>query len=53
MNFIKWIQDGIAHRRVAIYLKVIAILMFLSALTHLGSIMGLISGTWMDKSLIF
>ena len=53
MKCIKWIQDGIAHRRVAIYLKIIAILMLLSALTHLGSIMGIIGGTWMDKPLLF
>ena len=53
MKCIKWIQDGIAHRRVAIYLKIIAILMLLSALTHLGSIMGFIGGTWMDKPLLF
>ena len=53
MNFVKWIQDGIAHRRVAIYLKIIAILMLLSALTHLGSIMGIIGGSWMDKPLLF
>ena len=53
MNFIKWIQDGIAHRRVAIYLKVVAILMFLSALSHLGSIMGIIGGTWVDKPWLF
>jgi hypothetical protein len=53
INFIQWIQDGIAHRRVAIYLKVIAILMFLSALTHLSSIMGFISGPWMAKPLLF
>jgi len=53
MNFVKWFRDGIAHRRVAIYLKIIAILMLLSALTHLGSIMGIIGGTWMDKPLLF
>lgn len=53
MNFIKWIQDGIAHRRVAIYLKVVAILMFLSALSHLGSIMGIIGVTWVDKPWLF
>ena len=53
MNFIKWVQDGIAHRRVAIYLKVVAILMFLSALSHLGSIMGIIGGTWVDKPWLF
>ena len=53
MKCIKWIQDGIAHRRAAIYLKIIAILMLLSALTHLGSIMGIIGVTWMDKPLLF
>ena len=53
MKFIKWIQDGIPHRRVSIYLKIIAILMLLSALTHLGSIIGIIDGPWMDKPLLF
>ena len=52
MKFINWIQNGIAHRRVAVYLKIIAILMLLSALSHLGSIMGFIGDTWMGKPLI-
>jgi len=53
MNFVKWIQEGIAHPRVAIYLKVVAILMLLSALSHLGSIMGIIGGSWMAKPWLF
>jgi hypothetical protein len=53
MSFVKWIQDGIAHPRVAIYLRVIAVLMLLSALSHLGSIMGIIGGSWVDKPWLF
>ena len=53
MNFVKWVRDGIAHPRVAIYLKVVAVLMFLSALSHLGSIMGIIGGSWAAKPWLF
>jgi hypothetical protein len=53
MSFVKWVRDGIAHPRVAIYLKVVAILMLLSALSHLGSIVGIIGGTWMAKPWLF
>jgi len=49
MNIVKWVREGITHPRVAIYLKVVAILMLLSALSHLGSIMGIIGGPWMAK----
>ena len=49
MNFVKWVRDGIAHPRAAIYLKIVAILMLLSALSHLGSIIGIIGGPWMSK----
>jgi hypothetical protein len=53
MNFVKWVREGITHPRVAVYLKVVAILMFLSALSHLGSIMGIIGGSWLAKPLLF
>ena len=53
MNFVKWVRDGIAHPRVAIYLKIIAVLMLLSALSHLGSIMGIMGGSWVVKPLLF
>jgi len=53
MNFVNWVRDGIAYPRAAIYLKVIAILMLLSALSHLGSIMGFVGGNWLDKPLLF
>jgi hypothetical protein len=53
MNFVKWVRDGIAHPRVAIYLKVVAILMLLSASSHLGSIMGIIGGSWLAKPWLF
>jgi hypothetical protein len=41
MSFIQWIRDGLAHRRVAIFLKVVAVFMFLGALSHLGSILSM------------
>ena len=53
MNFVKWVREGISHPRVAIYLKVVAILMLLSALSHLGSILGIIGGPWVSKSWLF
>jgi len=53
MNFVKWVRDGIAHPRVAIYLKVVAVLMLLSALSHLGSIMGIMGGSWVAKPWLF
>ena len=53
MNFVKWIRNGIAHPRVAIYLKVVAVLMLLSALSHFGSIIGIIGGSWVAKPWLF
>ena len=53
MSFVKWVRDGIPYPRVAIYLKVIAILMLLSALSHLGSIMGMVGGSWVAKPWLF
>jgi hypothetical protein len=53
MSFVKWVQDGIAHPRVAIYLKIIAVLMLLSALSHLGSILGFVGGSWAAKPWLF
>jgi hypothetical protein len=53
MNFVKWIRYGIAHPRAAIYLKVVAVLMLLSALSHVGSIMGIIGGSWVAKPWLF
>ena len=53
MNFVKWIQDGITHPRLVIYLKGVAILMLLSAFSHLGSIMGIIGGSWVAKPWLF
>lgn len=42
MDYIKWVREHIAHPRVAIYLKVVAVFMFLGALSHLGSILSLL-----------
>ena len=53
MSFVNWVRDGIAHPRVTIYLKVMAVLMLLSALSHLGSIMGIMGGSWMAKPWLF
>ena len=53
MKLVKWIRDGIVHPRVAVYLKVVAVLMLLSALSHLGSIMGIIGGSWVVKPWLF
>ena len=49
MNAISWIREGIAQRRVAIYMKVMAVFFFLGALSHLASIMGLVGGSWANK----
>ena len=53
MNFVKWIRGGIASPRAVIYLKIVAILMLLSAFSHLGSIMGIIGGSWVAKPWLF
>lgn len=53
MNFVKWIQDGITHPRAVIYLKGVAILMLLSAFSHIGSIMGIVGGSWLAKPVLF
>jgi hypothetical protein len=42
MGFINWIRKGLGHPRVAIYLKVVAVFMFLGALSHLASILSLL-----------
>jgi len=47
------VREGIAHPRVAIYLKVVAVFSLLGALSHLGSILGVIGGSWVDKPLHF
>jgi hypothetical protein len=49
MKFVKWVRYGIVYPRVAIYLKVVAVLMLLSALSHFGSIIGIIGGSWVTK----
>jgi hypothetical protein len=51
MRFASWIRDGIAHPWVAIYLKVLAVFLFMGALTHLGSIMSLTGTSWMARPL--
>jgi len=52
MDFVEWVREGMAHPRAAIYLKVVAVVSLLGALSHLGSIMG-IRGSWVDKPLQF
>jgi len=53
MSLATWIRDGIAHRRAAIYLKVMAVLMLLSALSHLGSILSIRGTSWGARPLYF
>jgi hypothetical protein len=53
MKFVKWVRYGIVSPRVAIYLKVVAVLMLLSALSHFGSIIGIIGGSWVTKPWLF
>ena len=52
MDFTKWVREGLAYPRAAIYLKVVAVVSLLGALSHLGSIIG-IRGSWVDKPLQF
>jgi len=42
MEFINRVREKIAHPRVAIYLKVVAVIMIMGALSHLGSILNLL-----------
>ena len=53
MSFIKRARDGMLQPRIAIYLKVMAVVMLLSALSHLGSILGLTGTSWAAKPLRF
>ncbi|MFC1595485.1 hypothetical protein ACFL3X_01065 [Gemmatimonadota bacterium] len=54
MDYIKWIRENIAHPRVAIYLKVVAVFIFLGALSHLGSILNLLGRpSWGTQPLYF
>ena len=53
MNIISWIREGIAQRRSAVYMKVIAALLCLAALSHLASIMGLGAGSGVDRPWYF
>lgn len=48
MNTISWIREGIAQRRAAVYMKVMAVFLCLAALSHLASIMGLGGGSGAD-----
>ena len=52
MNIASWVREGVAQRRAAIYLKVMAVLFLLGALSHLASIMGL-QGSWVNKPWYF
>jgi hypothetical protein len=49
MRLAKWVRDGIRHPWTAIYLKVIAVLLFLGALVHLGSIIGIAGTSWTTR----
>jgi len=53
MNTISWIRDGIAQRRAAVYMKVIAVFFCLAALSHLAGIMGLGGGSGVDRPWYF
>jgi hypothetical protein len=53
MDFITKIREGVIRPRVAIYLKVVAVIMLLGALSHLSSIMGFVGGSWADKPWYF
>ena len=50
MNIISWVREGIAHRRAAIYMRVMAVFFLLGALSHLAGITGLIGGSWVNKA---
>ncbi len=53
MNVISWTREGIAQRRAAIYMKVMAVFFCLSALSHLASITGLVGEPWANKPWYF
>jgi hypothetical protein len=53
MSFVNWVRDGIGRPRVAVYLKVVAVLMLLGALSHLGSILSLTGTSWSARPLRF
>ena len=53
MSFVKRARDGMLQPRIAIYLKVVAVVMLLSALSHLGSILSLTGTSWAARPLHF
>ncbi len=53
MSVIHWVRDGIAQRRVAIFLKVIAVIMLVAGLSHLASILSLTGTPWGSRPLRF
>jgi len=53
MSLAKRIRDGIAHRRVAIYLKIVAVFLLLGASSHLASIMSVYGTSWVARPLQF
>ena len=53
MSITKRVREGIAQPRVAIYLRVVAVVMFLGAAAHLASIMSIRGTSWAAKPLHF
>jgi len=53
MDFIRWVRDGIALPRVSVYLRIVAVLFLLAALSHAAGIAGLVGDPWATKPWYF
>ena len=53
MTWVARVQGGIRTPRVVILLKVLSVLCFLAALTHLGSILSLAGPPWPSRPILF
>ena len=53
MAWTERVQVAIGTRRVAIFLKMLAVFCLMGALSHLGSILGLVGPPWLSKPILF
>jgi len=53
MTWAERVQAAIRTRRVAIFLRVLSVFCLLGALSHLGSILGLVGPPWSSKPIFF
>lgn len=53
VDVVSRVREGLALTRVAVYLRVVAVLFLMSAFSHVASILGLVGGSWAAKPWYF